>query len=73
MAIAKKSYQQRLHKVFLTHNGLIHSFDNQIGEITLGCNNLVEFSDVDRITHKLIICIFGDMLNVFLCAAKLTI
>ena len=53
MAIGQQCYQQRVNKMLLPNDCLIHPFGDELYEIVLARHEVVQLSDVNGFAHKM--------------------
>ena len=44
--------EQRVHQMFLAHDGLIHSLTDHIHKVASACNQVIQLPDIDCFCHN---------------------
>ena len=55
MPVCQEAYEKILHKVFLSHNHLVHLHSQNIHKRTLPLDPVIQFFDVYTV-HNILIC-----------------
>ncbi len=59
MAVGEEGNEERFYKVLLTYDSGVHATGDEFDEVAFAGYELIEFSDIYRFCHKLILfCYF---------------